>query len=267
MLESLLIDVQTFEEAAVVWLKLYTPRILSAVIHLIVGYLIALFVRRYAYKAVIKFSEAILAKFISTTLFLLLLIFSLISALSALGVQTASIIAVLGAAGLAIALSLKNSLSNIASGIVLIIFRPFRYGDSIEINNITGNVLEINLYHTLILTADNRSVTIPNSMISSNRIINFSKSPTRRIDWTLVLDYGSDIQQVKQIIYSLLQEESKILTEPKPFIGVVNLGSKGVELAVRVWVKKEDFSAIQVAYNESFQQKFKESGIYFAKEM
>lgn len=258
------------------WMKLFTgwsqslldslftfsPKLLAAILIAILGLYLAKLARRYTFRLLLKVTEdEILSRFLARVLYAGVVVLTLITALSNLGVQTASIIAVLGTAGLAIALSLKDSLSNLASGIMLIVFRHFTKGDMVELNGTLGNVEEISLFHTKLTTPDNRSVILPNASIAQAKIINFTSNPTRRLEWTFSVSYESDIRRAKEVILLALQSESRLLEEPAPLVGVGALGASGVDFIVRAWVKKEEFFAVQIAVNEAIKLALDEAAI------
>lgn len=258
------------------WMKLFTgwsqslldslftfsPKLLAAILIAILGLYLAKLARRYTFRLLLKVTkDEILSRFLARVLYAGVVVLTLITALSNLGVQTASIIAVLGTAGLAIALSLKDSLSNLASGIMLIVFRHFTKGDMVELNGTLGNVEEISLFHTKLTTPDNRSVILPNASIAQAKIINFTSNPTRRLEWTFSVSYESDIRRAKEVILLALQSESRLLEEPAPLVGVGALGASGVDLIVRAWVKKEEFFAVQIAVNEAIKLALDEAAI------
>ncbi|MGD9595692.1 MAG: mechanosensitive ion channel family protein [Wolinella sp.] len=258
------------------WMKLFTgwsqslldslftfsPKLLAAILIAILGFYLAKLARRYTFRLLLKVTkDEILSRFLARVLYAGVVVLTLITALSNLGVQTASIIAVLGTAGLAIALSLKDSLSNLASGIMLIVFRHFTKGDTVELNGTLGNVEEISLFHTKLTTPDNRSVILPNASIAQAKIINFTSNPTRRLEWTFSVSYESDIRRAKEVILLALQSESRLLEEPAPLVGVGALGASGVDFIVRAWVKKEEFFAVQIAVNEAIKLALDEAAI------
>lgn len=258
------------------WMKLFTgwsqslldslftfsPKLLAAILIAILGLYLAKLARRYTFRLLLKVTkDEILSRFLARVLYAGVVVLTLITALSNLGVQTASIIAVLGTAGLAIALSLKDSLSNLASGIMLIVFRHFTKGDTVELNGTLGNVEEISLFHTKLTTPDNRSVILPNASIAQAKIINFTSNPTRRLEWTFSVSYESDIRRAKEVILFALQSESRLLEEPAPLVGVGALGASGVDFIVRAWVKKEEFFAVQIAVNEAIKLALDEAAI------
>ncbi|WP_332444365.1 mechanosensitive ion channel family protein [Wolinella succinogenes] len=243
-------------------LFIFSPKLLAAILIVILGLYLAKLARRYTFRLLLKVTkDEILSRFLARVLYAGVVVLTLITALSNLGVQTASIIAVLGTAGLAIALSLKDSLSNLASGIMLIVFRHFTKGDTVELNGTLGNVEEISLFHTKLTTPDNRSVILPNASIAQAKIINFTSNPTRRLEWTFSVSYESDIRRAKEVILLALQSESRLLEEPAPLVGVGALGASGVDFIVRAWVKKEEFFAVQIAVNEAIKLALDEAAI------
>lgn len=189
--------------------------------------------------------DQMLVDFIGNILYALLLMIIVLSALDQLGVKTTSALAILGAAGLAIGLSLQNSLSNFASGVMLIIFRPFKAGDYVEAGNISGIVEAISLFTTTLRTGDNREVIVPNSHIYSAPITNYSARDTRRIDLIFSIGYNDDIKLAKSLIETRLKQDERILLEPSPTIMVVELAASSVDLAVRPWVNSGDYWAVR----------------------
>lgn len=212
--------------------------LLKAFIIIIVGYYLSRFLRTKIAKSIAKKDE-ILAQFISQVIFILSFVVIIIAALGTIGVQTNSIIAVLGTAGVAIALGLKDSLSSVASGIILIILRPFKRGDLIEIDGMTGNVDAINLFTTHIRLIDGKFAIIPNSNIAKANIINTTFNDQRRIDLIIGVGYESDIESVKRIIANVLQNTQEIDLNQTYFIGLSELGSSSLNFTVRFWVKLE----------------------------
>jgi small conductance mechanosensitive channel len=200
--------------------------------------------------------DPMLVDFIGNILYALLLMIIVLSALDQLGVKTTSALAILGAAGLAIGLSLQNSLSNFASGVMLIIFRPFKAGDYVEAGNISGIVEVISLFTTTLRTGDNREVIVPNSHIYSAPITNYSARNTRRIDLTFSIGYDDDIKLAKSLIETCLKQEERILLEPAPTIMVMELAASSVDLAVRPWVNSSDYWAVRSDLLEQIKTTF-----------
>ncbi len=211
---------------------------LKAALILIIGYYLSRFVANKIRKAIAKQDE-ILARFIGQVIFVLLLVVMIIAALGTIGVQTNSIIAVLGTAGVAIALGLKDSLSSVASGIVLIILRPFKKGDLIEVSGLIGNVEAINLFTTNLRLSDGNFAIIPNSNMATANIINTTYNDQRRIELIIGVGYESDIESVKNIIIEVLQSTPEVDLQQQYFIGLTELGASSLNFTLRFWVKLE----------------------------
>ncbi|WP_297810906.1 mechanosensitive ion channel domain-containing protein [uncultured Helicobacter sp.] len=244
------------------WFFSFLPNFISALAILVIGYYLSKFLSKYISKIVIKTtSDETLGEFLKNVVFVGVLILTIITALSNLGVQTTSIIAVLGTAGLAIALSLKDSLSNLASGILLVVLRHFNKGDTISVGSVTGKVDSINLFQTKLTTPDNQVVILPNSSIVSAPITNVNANATRRMDLIFGIGYASDLQKAKQILEEILKEDEFILDEPAPVIGVNALNSSSVDLIVRFWVKSEDFFKSNIIIQQKVKMRFDEEGI------
>jgi len=240
----------------------YGLKVLAAIAIFLVGKwvsnLLTRLVRRLMEKSGV---EAILVNFIANITYAALLVFVVLAALNQLGIQTTSFIAVIGAAGLAIGLAMQDSLSNFAAGVMLIIFRPFKTGDFIEAAGTSGTVLQINIFTTTLKTGDNRLIHVPNGNIISGNIVNFSANETRRIDLLYGIGYDDDIKQAKAIIEHILKSDDRVLDEPAPTIGVAELADSSINIAVRPWVKTEDYWATLFALNEIVKEKFDEAGI------
>jgi len=190
-----------------------------------------------------------------------LLTMVVIAAVNQLGIQTTSFIAVLGAAGLAIGLAMQGSLSNFAAGVLMIIFRPFKADDFIDAGGTMGTVEEIQIFTTRLRTPDNKIIIIPNSQITAGSITNFSARDTRRLDMVFGVGYGDDIDKVKRVINEVLAEESRLLDDPAPTIGVLNLGDSSVDFAVRPWVSSADYWGVYFDLHEAMKKRFDQEGI------
>ena len=205
--------------------------------------------------------DPLLVTFGANLAYAAMIAFVVIAALSQLGIHTTSFIAILGAAGLAIGLALQGSLSNFASGVLMIIFRPFKIGDFIEAGGTAGIVEEMDIFATRIRTADNKTIYVPNGNIMSNNIVNYSAKETRRIDMVIGIGYDSDIKQAKAILEEIVANDERILTEPAVTIGVVELADSSVNIAFRPWVKTKDFGPVTFDLNEVIKLKYDEAGI------
>lgn len=183
------------------------------------------------------------------------------AALNNLGVQMTSVLALLGTAGLAIALALKDSLNNVAAGISLLVLRPFRVGDYVELGGTGGNVVEINFFHTFLNTPDNRRIAIPNAKVLSEAIINFSHNTTRRLDMVFGISYDSDLKKARQIFEDLIAADERILSDPAPVVAVGALADNSVDFFVRPWVNTEDVWPVMFSFTEQVKLSFDEAGI------
>lgn len=205
--------------------------------------------------------DEVLIGFLSSILNVVLLVVVVIAALEQLGVNTTSLVALFAAAGLAVGLALKDSLSNFAAGVMLIIFKPFKVGDFIEAAGISGVVEVIRVFNTQLRTGDNREIVVPNSQIYSGIITNFSAREQRRIDLVIGIGYDDNIKAAKSVLENILQAEQRVLKEPAPVIIVSELGESSVDLAVRPWVKSEDFLNVRSDLLETIKAEFDAAGI------
>jgi small conductance mechanosensitive channel len=240
----------------------YGLRLLFSLIIISIGIWLARNVSQLAYKAMkARGIDATIRRFVDKVIYVAIVVLTVITALSQLGIQTTTIIAALGAVGLAIALALQVSLSNFAAGLLLVMFRPCKVGDYIETGAIGGTVRAINLLYTSLLTGDNKVVTIPNSQLLNSPLTNFNTMPKRRIDLTLDINYESNIDLAKSVIQKVIDQEARILKEPEPLIAVQSLGETSLKITARSWVKTEDYSATLFALNELIKEGFDQAGI------
>ncbi|MCP5237604.1 MAG: mechanosensitive ion channel [Zoogloeaceae bacterium] len=205
--------------------------------------------------------DEMLAHFVLSILHGVLLLLVVVAALNQLGVDTTSLVAIIGAAGLAIGLSLQDSLKNFAAGVMLIVFRPFKAGDFVEAAGTMGTVEKINIFSSTFRTADNREIIIPNGAIYSGVITNYSARSQRRIDLIMSIGYDDDIRLAKGVIESVLKADERVLAEPEPFIGVAELGASSVNIHVRPWVASGDFFATSCDLKEKLKLAFDDNGI------
>lgn len=189
----------------------------------------------------------------------LLMVF--IAVLKQLGFDTNSLVALIGAAGLAIGLALQSSLQNFAAGFLLIVFKPFKDGDFVELANTSGVVEKINIFSTTLRSADNKEITVSNGSIYGNTIINYSSRETRRIDMLIGISYESDLKKAKELLQKLINEDTRILKEPVPDIAVSELAESSVNFVVRPWVKSSDYWAVKFELNEKIKLTFDANGI------
>ena len=240
----------------------YGLKIVAAIVIFIVGRWVAKALKRLAVRMMKKAKvEETLTSFVGNLTYIALLVFVIIAALNQLGVQTTSFIAIIGAAGLAIGLALQGSLANFAAGVLMIIFRPFKVGDYIEAAGVAGVVEEIEIFTTQLKTPDNKTIIIPNASVTGGSITNFSAKDTRRVDMVIGVGYGDDLKRVREILEEILAKDDRILDDPAPTIGVLELGDNSVNFAVRPWVKTGDYWGVYFGLTETVKRRFDEEGI------
>ncbi|RZO96798.1 MAG: mechanosensitive ion channel [Gammaproteobacteria bacterium] len=229
-----------------------------------------LIIGRQAIKIIIKIISSALERsntedtvriFVTNLLNTLLMIVVFIAAINQLGIQTTSIIAVLGAAGLAIGLALQGSLSNFAAGILIVIYRPYKVGDYIQADNHLGTVDDIQIFSTVLRTPDNKIVVVPNGSIMNGSIVNFSHQKERRIDIVIGCSYDDDIDKVKEVLADVLSKDERILKEPKPRIALSELADSSVNFIVRPWVKNSEYLDVLYSLLEEIKKRFDQEGI------
>jgi len=205
--------------------------------------------------------DEMLISFLTSILRWLLLLFVVIAALGQLGIQTTSLVALLGAAGLAIGLSLQGSLQNFASGVMLIVFRPFKNGDFVEVGGTTGIVEQIGIFTTTMRTGDNKEVLVPNGSIYSATITNYSARSTRRVDMVFGISYDADIREARRILEGILSEDERVLADPAPVVALGELADSSVNFITRPWVNAADYWEVLWDTNEKVKLAFDAAGI------
>ena len=205
--------------------------------------------------------DVTLRRFMGNLARMLLMLFVIIAAINQLGVQTASLIALLGAAGLAVGLALQGSLSNFAAGVLIVLFRPYKVGDWIEGGGISGAVEEVQILTTVLKTGDNKRVIVPNSQIMGTTITNYSANETRRVDLVVGVSYGDDIDKVRKELQDLVSADDRILDDPAVTIAVSELADSSVNFVVRPWVKTTDYWGVYFDLTEAIKKRFDEVGI------
>lgn len=226
------------------------------------------FIVRLLIRAISKLMEKqaidkTLMTFVCNLVRITLMVVVVIAAIGALGVQTTSFIAIFGAAGLAVGLALQGSLSNFASGVLIVLFRPYRVGDFVEAAGIAGSVEEVQILTTILKTGDNKQIIVPNSQIMNSIITNYSANDTRRIDMIVGVSYGDDLDKVRRTIEELVAADDRILDEPEATIAVSALAESSVNFVVRPWVKTVDYWAVMFALTEAIKKRFDKEGISF----
>ena len=240
----------------------YGLKLLAAIVIFYIGRWIAFGVSRLVGKALLlrKVDKAVVS-FLSSIVYAAALIACTLVALSQLGIQTASFLAILGAAGLAIALALQGSLSNFASGVLIIIFRPFKSGDLVEVAGITGVVQRIDIFQTIFKTGDNKKIIVPNSQITGGAITNYSAEALRRVDLIIGISYDSDLLKAKTLLQQILAEDQRILKDPAPVVAVGALADSSVQLIVRPWVEVDQYWPVYWDVLEQIKLRFDAEGI------
>lgn len=247
-----------FREQAVA----YAPKIFLAIVTLMVGLKLIKVLDKGIDKLMrLKNYDASLRTFLISLTSILFKVTLSISVISILGVETTSFIAVLGSAGLAVGLALQGSLSNFAGGVMLLIFHPFREGDYIEAQGYEGTVKELNVFHTVIHTIDNKRVILPNGSVANGAITNFTINGTRRSDLTFGIGYGDDLKKAKEVLMELAAADNRILSEPAAQVVLHSLGDSSVNLQLRAWAKTDDFWAYNFSMQEKVKLAFDERGI------
>ena len=246
------------------WLKTNGPGIVIAIIILVLGRWIAMWLAAMSKKAMTRGKiDETLARFLSKLIYYALLAAVVIAAADQLGIKTTSFVAILGAAGLAIGLALKDSLGNFASGVMLILFRPFRVGDYVTAGGVSGTVQQIDIFSTILKTPDNQKIIVPNSSITADVITNVNAETTRRIDLQVGIGYDDDIYEAKAVLEDLVRSDSRILQDPAPKIAVAELADSSVNLIVRPWVLTGDYWDVRLDLTEKIKLTFDEKGISF----
>lgn len=253
---------ENIPEAISTYVTLYGVKIIGSLLILIVGKSVARLLTRLVKRLMQKaHADEALISFLGSLTYALLLTFVIIAALSNLGVNTTSFIAVLGAAGLAVGLALQGSLSNFGAGVLLIIFKPFQVGDFVDAGGAMGTVETINVFNTTLKTPDNKAVIVPNSSIVGNNITNFSAKDTRRVDLTFGVSYNDDLRKVKEALADIVSSDTRVLKDPAPFVAVSELADSSVNFLVRSWVNSADYWNVYFDLIEKVKLRFDDKGI------
>lgn len=240
----------------------YAIKAVGAILIFLIGKMIAKAIGNVSQKAMTKYNvDETLTKFISSAVYFGLLVVVIMAAISHLGIQTTSFLAILGAAGLAIGLALKDTLSNVGAAVVILVFRPFKVGDFIDAGGATGTVDSISLFTTTMSPLDNRTIIVPNSAITAGNITNFSSKPIRRVDHVVGISYDDDIKKAKDVMYDVIKNDSRTLSDPEPLVAVTDLGDSSVNFTVRAWVNSEDYWDTYFALIEDVKIALDNSGI------
>lgn len=237
--------------------------LLAAVIFIAGRFLISVINRLVAQMMERRKIDATIQSFLRSFINILLTILLLISVVSTLGVNTTSFAALLASAGVAIGMALSGNLQNLAGGLIILLFKPYKVGDYIDAQGVSGTVKEIQIFHTVLTTPDNKIIYVPNGSLSSGSVTNYSLSALRRVDWTIGVEYGTEIEKVRQTALDLIKKDSRILTDPAPFIALSALADSSVNITIRVWTKNEDYWGVFFDMNQNIYEVFNKEGIAF----
>ncbi len=251
-------------ETIITLAKNYGPKLMGAILVLIIGFWIIKGIMKGISKTMDKKDvDPSLKPFLKSMIGILLKTLLIISVMGMVGIQMTSFIAILGAAGLAVGLALSGALQNFAGGVLILAFKPFKVGDFIEAQGHTGVVNEIHIFNTFLKTPDNKIVIIPNGGLSTGTMVNYSKEPTRRVDWTFGIAYGDNIENARKAILDLIHSDARILKDPEPFIALSALADSSVNVVVRVWVNAADYWGVYFDMNENVYKTFEKYDLNF----
>ena len=238
--------------------------IIAAVVIFIVGrFLIKLLNRLVASILQRRHIEQSVQTFLSSLVNIILTILLIITVIGALGVNTTSFAALIASAGVAIGMALSGNLQNFAGGLIILLFKPYRVGDFIDVNGVQGTVSAVQIFHTILLTPDNKVIYLPNGSTSSSTITNYSREEKRRIEWTFGIDYGEDVSRARAAILSVITADARILPDPAPFVAVGGLSDSSVDILVRVWVPTEEYWNVYFDMHQRVYETFNEQKINF----
>ena len=238
----------------------------------LIGALLIFIIGRFVIKIIKKLVFSFMEKrktdpsitgFVRSLLNITLNILLAVAIVNRLGIETTSFAALIASAGLAIGMALSGNLQNFAGGLIILILKPYKVGDFIESQTISGTVKEIQIFHTILTTPDNKLVYIPNGSLSSGTITNYNQNPTRRVEWIFNVEYGADISKVEEIVKEVVGADKRILDNPEPFFAVNALDSSSVNVIIRAWVNNTDFWPVRFDMNRSIYEAFNKAGISF----
>ncbi|KPG93347.1 mechanosensitive ion channel family protein [Pseudomonas sp. DTU12.3] len=257
-------EVDNLVKASQAWIPMimeYGSRVLLAVITLAIGWwLINKVTQKLGGLLALRNADLALQGFISSLANIILKVLLIVSVASMIGVETTSFVAAIGAAGLAIGLALQGSLANFAGGVLILLFRPFRIGDWIEAQGVSGTVDSIQIFHTVLRTGDNKTIIVPNGNLSNGIITNTNRQPTRKVVFDVGVDYEADLQKARQVLLDLAKDD-RVLQDPAPQAVISTLGDSSITVSLRVWVKTADYWDVMFMFNEQSRDRLKTAGI------
>jgi len=253
---------ETYNEQLMIFVTTYGIKIIGAIIILILGRIVAGIGRKLVSRMLEKSqTDPSIIAFVGSLTYFLILIFAILAALAKFGIQTASFVAIIGAAGFAVGFALQGSLANFAAGILILVLRPYKVGDWIDSAGVAGSVKEIQLFTTILASGDNIKIMVPNGKIFGDVIKNVSGYDTRRVDLVMGIGYSSDIQKAYDVMMNQIKGDDRILSDPAPQIAVAELADSSVNFVVRPWVKKEDYWSVKFDLTRKIKEAFDENGI------
>ncbi|NMY38531.1 MULTISPECIES: mechanosensitive ion channel family protein [unclassified Pseudomonas] len=251
-------------QASQAWIPMimeYGSRVLLALITLAVGWwLINRLTAKLGNLLALRKADLALQGFISSLANIILKVLLVVSVASMIGIQTTSFVAAIGAAGLAIGLALQGSLANFAGGVLILLFRPFKIGDWIEAQGVSGTVDSIQIFHTVLRTGDNKTVIVPNGNLSNGIITNYNRQPTRKVVFDVGVDYEADLQKVREVLLALA-DDPRVLKDPAPVVVVTTLGDSAITMSLRVWVDTPNYWDVLFMFNEQSRDRLKAANI------
>ncbi len=246
------------------WLVKSGTNLIFAVIILLAGFWIAKWVGRLVVKILTRGKvDAGLVTFLSSLATIVLKILVIVTAITQLGIEMTSFVAILGAAGLAIGMAFSGTLSNFAGGVMILLFKPFKVGDFVDTQGQQGVVKEIHIFYTYLHTADNKVIIIPNGPVANGNIINFTKADKRRVEWIVGISYGDNYMIAHDAILKFIREDERILNDPEPFVGLGSLMDSSINITIRGWVKTDDYWPVYFDMNKRIYESFPEMGLTF----
>lgn len=258
------VNVEQIIDRLVNWSIEVGKDILAAVLIYIIGRFVIKQISRLLAKILEKRKlEISVQTFLRSLVSLLLNLVLAFAIISKLGVETTSLAALLASAGVAVGMALSGNLSNFAGGLIILIFKPYKVGDYIETNDASGTVKEIQIFHTILTTLDNKIIYVPNGTLSSDAVTNYSRQVTRRAEWVFGVEYGEDYERVKAVLERIIAADDRILKDPAPFIGLGALSASSVDIKVRVWTKSSDYWDVYFDMNRIVYATFNKEGIGF----
>ena len=257
-------EVDQLIKASQAWIPMimeYGSRVLLALVTLAIGWwLINRLTVKLGQLLALRKADLALQGFISSLVNIILKVLLVVSVASMIGIQTTSFVAAIGAAGLAIGLALQGSLANFAGGVLILLFRPFKIGDWIEAQSVSGTVDSIQIFHTVLRTGDNKTVIVPNGNLSNGIITNYNRQPTRKVVFDVGVDYEADLQKVREVLLALA-DDPRILKEPAPVVVVTTLGESAITMSLRVWVNTPNYWDVLFMFNEHARDRLKAEGV------